>query len=73
MATKKKTAKTATESSVKTEYVMPNGDRYEVIGEDGKYYYCSGKTQFRKSAKRGVIERTEAEKRADEPQYETEG
>ena len=74
MATKKKAVtKTANAPGVKTEYIMANGDRYEVIGEDGKYYFCKGNTQFRKSAKRGVIERAEIEKQDEEPKDETEG
>lgn len=35
-------------------FVLPNGNRYEVTGEDGKYIFC-GETQFRKSANRGKL------------------
>lgn len=53
-------------------YVLRNGDRYDVTGENGKYYLCEGNTQFRKSAKRGELIK-EAIPEADKPAEETEG
>ena len=47
MATKKK-AKT------KTVFVLHDGTKYDVTGENGKYIYC-GNTQFRKSANCGKL------------------
>jgi len=61
MATKKK-AKT------KTVFVLPDGTRYDVTGENGKYIFC-GNTQFRKNAGRGDLvteEITEADSKAKE-------
>lgn len=42
-------------------YVLPNGETYTVIGDTGKYYVCECGTQFRKSAKRGILKRIEIE------------
>lgn len=36
-------------------FVLPSGERYEVTGENGKYWLC-GDTKFRKSAGRGTVE-----------------
>ena len=47
MATKKK-------AKAKTVFVLPDGTKYDVTGETGKYILC-GDTQFRKSAGRGKI------------------
>ena len=49
MASKKK----ATPKTKKV-FVLSDGTRYDVTGENGKYVFC-GKTQFRKSAERGKI------------------
>lgn len=55
MATKKK-AKT----EEKRYFVLPDGTRYEVTGEDGKFVYC-GTTQFRRMRGEIVTEKvTEA-------------
>ncbi len=35
-------------------YVLANGNRYEITGNDGKFIFC-GDTQFRRSANRGVF------------------
>ena len=35
------------EVSAKRYLTMENGDKYEIVGESGKYYFCKG-TQFRK-------------------------
>lgn len=51
-------------------YVFPNGEKYDVIGENGKYYLCEG-TQFRKSAERGILVKEEIGAE-EEPQPETE-
>ena len=51
--------------AVGREYVLSNGEVYVVTGETGKYYLCEGGTQFRKSAKRGVL-RDAAEPTAEE-------
>ncbi len=40
-------------------YLMPNGDKYDVISDTGKYYVCAGGTQFRKSARRGKLMKEE--------------
>lgn len=50
MASKKK-AKTAT----KTVFVLPDGTRYDVTGESGKYVFC-GNTQFRRMRGKIVTE-----------------
>ena len=47
MATKKK-------AKSKTVFVLPDGTRYDVTGENGKYIFC-GNTQFRKNAGRGEL------------------
>lgn len=52
MATRKK-------AKARTVFVLPDGTRYNVTGETGKYIIC-GKTQFRKSAGRGRIEKESA-------------
>ena len=49
MASKKKAAPKA-----KKVFVLSDGTRYDVTGENGKYVFC-GNTQFRKSAGRGQI------------------
>lgn len=36
-------------------YVLEDGSRYNVVGENGVYFFCEGGVQFRKAAKRGVI------------------
>lgn len=49
------------------EYVLSNGEVYTIIGDDGKYYICECGTQFRKSAKRGVLrDPVPAEKETEE-------
>lgn len=48
MASRKKEKK----ADGKTYFVLPDGNRFEVTGENGKYVFCGG-TQFRKS--RGEI------------------
>lgn len=62
MATKKK-------AKAKTVFVLNDGTRYDVTGENGKYVFC-GNTQFRKSAGRGRIiteqAAAEPEKKPDE-------
>lgn len=63
MATKKKAKASAEE---KRYFVLPNGTRYDVTGEDGKYVYC-GATQFRRM--RGEIV---TEKVAEAPAEEAE-
>lgn len=35
-------------------FVLPDGKKYKITGEDGKYWIC-GKTQFRKLAERGTV------------------
>ena len=35
-------------------FVLNDGTRYDVTGEDGKYVFC-GQTQFRKAGGRGEI------------------
>ena len=47
-------------------YVFPNGEKYEVVGENGKYYLCEGDTQFRKSAERGILVKEEIETETEE-------
>lgn len=42
-------------------YILRNGDKYDVIGDTGKYYVCAGNTQFRKNAKRGALMKEEIE------------
>ena len=49
-------------------YVLSNGERYNVINEDGKYYICECGTQFRKSAHRGKL----IKESVDAPVAETE-
>lgn len=44
MASKKKAKAQAGEKKV---FVLPNGKRYDVTGENGKYVFC-GATQFRR-------------------------
>ena len=51
-------------------YTLHNGDTYVVTGDTGKYYLCEGDTQFRKSAKRGVLSKEEI---PEAPAEETEG
>lgn len=41
-------------------YILSNGERYDVTGENGRYIFC-GETQFRKAAKRGKIEKEAVE------------
>lgn len=36
-------------------YVLPNNEKFEITGENGKYYIC-GFTQFRKAAHHGKVE-----------------
>ena len=62
MATKKKV-------KTKTVFVLPDGSRYDVTGENGKYIFC-GDTQFRKSAGRGKLVKENA---AQATEKETEG
>lgn len=48
-------------------FILPTGEKYEVIGETGRYYICTDGIQFRKSANRGVIETVKPEpKKEDE-------
>lgn len=49
MSTKKKAKAQAGEKKV---FVLPDGKRYDVTGENGKYVFCGG-TQFRRA--RGEI------------------
>lgn len=49
MATKKKTTP---KSGAKKMFVLPDGARYEITAENGKYVFC-GDTQFRRA--RGEI------------------
>ena len=63
MATKKKA-----QPKTKTVFILHNGTKYDVTGEDGKYIYC-GTTQFRKSANRGTIA---VEETKPEPEKEPE-
>lgn len=49
MATRKKTK---AKPAVGRVFVLPDGTRYEITGENGKYVFC-GATQFRRS--RGEI------------------
>ena len=60
MATKKRT-------KAKTVFILEDGTRYDVTGENGKFIFC-GNTQFRKSANRGRIatEKQAAEKETEE-------
>lgn len=46
MATKRK-------AKAKAVFVLPDGSRYNVIGESGKFVFCEGGVQFRRS--RGEI------------------
>lgn len=62
MATKKKAKKKAV-------FVLTDGTRYDVTGETGKYVIC-GKTQFRKSAKRGEIVYEETAPAAEQKETE---
>lgn len=62
MASKKK-------AKSKVVFVLHDGTRYDVTGEDGKYIYC-GDTQFRKSAMRGELVTEEIPQ--EQPQEETE-
>lgn len=39
-------------------YVLDNGERYDIIGENGRYYLCEV-TQFRKAAERGRVAKEE--------------
>lgn len=50
MAKKKKETvlETSSETKASKTLTMDNGSVYEIVSEDGKYYYC-GTTQFRKS------------------------
>lgn len=50
MASKKKKAKA--QAGEKKVFVLPDGKRYDVTGENGKYVFC-GATQFRRA--RGEI------------------
>lgn len=50
MASRKKAAKP--QSTGGRVFVLPDGTRYEITGENGKYVFC-GATQFRRS--RGEI------------------
>lgn len=42
-------------SKTKQFFVLSETERYEVIGETGKYYLCEGGTQFRKLGGRGTL------------------
>lgn len=53
----------------KTVFVLRDGTRFDVTGEDGKYVYC-GDTQFRKSAMRGELISEEIPQ--EQPKKETE-
>lgn len=46
-------------------YVLSNGERYDVTGENGRYIFC-GETQFRKAARRGKIEKETVEESESE-------
>lgn len=48
MATKKK-------AKADRVFALPDGTKYNIVGETGKYILCDGGIQFRKSAKRGEI------------------
>lgn len=50
MAKKKKETvlETSSETKASKTLTMDNGAVYEIVSEDGKYYYC-GTTRFRKS------------------------
>lgn len=63
MASKKKTN---ADTAEKRYFVLSDGTRYEMTGEDGKYVYC-GATQFRRM--RGEIV---TEKVAETPAEEAE-
>ncbi len=65
MATKKK-AKAQAEKKI---FVLPDGSRYDVTGEDGKYVYC-GATQFRRM--RGEIVTEKVAEAPAEAESETE-
>ena len=62
-------AKKKTEAKTKSVFVLHDGTRYDVTGEDGKFVYC-GETQFRKSAMRGELISEEIPQ--EEPKEETE-
>lgn len=47
-------------------FVLPTGERFEVIGETGRYFICADGIQFRKSANRGVIEKVKPEEKKEE-------
>ncbi len=57
MSTKKK-AKEA--SAVRRLFVLPDGTRYEISGENGKYVFCGG-TQFRRKRGQLVTEKVSAD------------
>lgn len=59
MATKKK-------AKAKRVFVLPDGTRYDITGETGKYILC-GDTQFRKSANRGEIVEEKLSVATDDP------
>lgn len=48
MATKKK-------AKADRVFVLPDGEKYNIVGETGKYILCENGIQFRKSAKRGEV------------------
>ena len=60
----------------KLTYVLDDGSRYSVIGEDGVYFYVEAedgrKTQFRKAAQRGTVVR-EAIEQTEEPPKDEDG
>ena len=53
-------------TQTKLVYVLTNGERYDVSGENGKYYLCECGTQFRKSANRGKLVKEAVEAPAEE-------
>jgi len=57
MAKKKATKKTA-KTEAKKVFVTNSGKRYDIIGEQGKYWLCEG-TQFRKASNLGHVEEIE--------------
>ena len=60
----------------KTFYVLESGERFEVTGENGKYYFCENGVQFRRASKLGHIEKVKAqepEKAAEPAEAEKEG
>lgn len=61
MATKKKA-----QPKTKTVFILHDGAKYDVTGEDGKYIYC-GNTQFRKSANRGELVTEEVKPAPEQP------